>query len=573
MPVDKGTCLRFYKRKDVQELLLEHAEDKELGTRFNERFGKRPDILQYPKDILELAKRGITSFHCSEEVWHDPLQLSSVITKKEMDELRKGWDLILDIDCLEVEYSKICADLTIKFLKYCGVKDIYAKFSGNKGFHIAVPFEAFPQTLNEKPLHLLFPEAPRKIATYITHNIKEQLAKEILALENGNINAIKEKTKTESDKILYYQKNALGDRIPKLNLDAFIEIDTILIAPRHLYRMPYSLHEKSGLISLPIRLEDVRKFQKPMADPNKFLMPLAPFIQRNKQIEPSATKLLVKAYDFELQEIELQHYKELLKSKNKTQDKNFKELKIESPITEDLFPPCIKYIQNGLEDGKKRAIFAMINFLGKIAWDKAAIEYYLKEWNKKNPEPLKDGYIKGQLAHFKKDKVILPPNCNNEGYYQALNICKPDNLCRRVKNPVNYTIIKYKAKLAEEKRQAEQKEKEEKKQQRQEKKQAIEQRRKEKAKNKQAKAADNQNNEAQTQDSTETDNLLPVQEIKANETSQETKLSEARTKFQEQSSQEEPIEPDASQTKVVPQDPNATKNPESTESTSLHTQK
>ena len=38
----------------------------------------------------------------------------------------------------------------------------------------------------------------------------------------------------------------------KLDVEKFLEIDTVLISSRHLYRMPYSLHEKSGLVSLPI---------------------------------------------------------------------------------------------------------------------------------------------------------------------------------------------------------------------------------------------------------------------------------------------------------------------------------
>ena len=31
------------------------------------------------------------------------------------------------------------------------------------------------------------------------------------------------------------------------------------------------------------------------------------------------------------------------------------------------------------------------------------------------------------------------PNCTNESYYKALGICHPDNWCKLIKNPVNYT--------------------------------------------------------------------------------------------------------------------------------------
>jgi len=55
--------LSYYKRRDVQKLILEYAKGKEIGVRFGEEvFGKRPDILVYENDILESAKRGCTSF-------------------------------------------------------------------------------------------------------------------------------------------------------------------------------------------------------------------------------------------------------------------------------------------------------------------------------------------------------------------------------------------------------------------------------------------------------------------------------------------------------------------------------
>ena len=90
---------------------------------------------------------------------------------------------------------------------------------------------------------------------------------------------------------------------------------------------------------------------------------------------------------------------------------------------------------------------SMMNFLGKIGWNKKEIEEYLQEWNKeKNPEPLRQVYIKGQMHSFKAgDK--LPPNCNNEAYYLGMGICKPDGLCKRIKNPVNYTVFRWRRHL------------------------------------------------------------------------------------------------------------------------------
>ncbi len=435
--LDKGTCLRFYKRKEIQEALVLHAKNKEVGMRFGEGFGKRPDILNYPRDVLELALRNCSSFHASEERWSNPLALDSNVQKKELDALRIGWDLVLDIDCAIFEYSRICADLVVKFLTYCNVQDISCKYSGNKGFHIGVPFEAFPQKVGDTETNDLFPEAPRKIAFYIKENIKEELGKRILQYEKNNFNAVKEKVQRTFDDIVRYEKNNYGDPIPKLNVDPFLEIDTVLLASRHLYRMPYSLHEKSGLVSLPLDPHNIMEFEKEMAKPEKIVMSLFPFLDRNIFGE-SARQLLIQALDFEAK----------LEEKRES-PKEFEEIKIESPITEEFFPPCMKLMLNGLQDGKKRGLFCMINFLGKIGWSKQDIETFLTKWNReKNPEPLREVYIKSQLHHFKSgDK--LPPNCNNEAYYKGIGICKPDGLCAKIKNPVNYTILKWKRWLRE----------------------------------------------------------------------------------------------------------------------------
>src|SRR3990167_6917398 len=140
-----STILKHYKHREIQEALVKHAQNKEIGMCFGEGYGKRPDQLTYPRDVLELALKGVSSFHASEELWSNPLALSNTLTKAELEQLRIGWDLVLDIDCAIFEYSRICAQLVIYFLSHCGVKDISIKFSGNKGFHIGVPFQAFPQ--------------------------------------------------------------------------------------------------------------------------------------------------------------------------------------------------------------------------------------------------------------------------------------------------------------------------------------------------------------------------------------------------------------------------------------------
>src|SRR3989344_1056090 len=145
-----GTVLRYYKRKDIQEAIVEHARDREVAPRYNDQFGSRPDMLQYATDILEFAKKNATSFHCSEERWKNPLQLSAELKQHELAALRSGWDLVIDVDCKSWELSKLIAYSVIDIIKSFGISAVSVKFSGNKGVHIGVPFEAFPARVHGK---------------------------------------------------------------------------------------------------------------------------------------------------------------------------------------------------------------------------------------------------------------------------------------------------------------------------------------------------------------------------------------------------------------------------------------
>jgi DNA primase large subunit len=118
---------------------------------------------------------------------------------------------------------------------------------------------------------------------------------------------------------------------------------------------------------------------------------------------------------------------------------DFKPIKLEI-IKEEDFPPCVKNILNGLSDGKKRALFVLLNFFRSIGMEKEEIEKKINEWNKKNENPLKDGYVKAQLLWAYNNRPILPPNCKE--FYQGIGVCKPDELCSKIKNPVNYTVRK-----------------------------------------------------------------------------------------------------------------------------------
>ena len=99
------------------------------------------------------------------------------------------------------------------------------------------------------------------------------------------------------------------------------------------------------------------------------------------------------------------------------------------------------------EDGRKRVLFILINYFKSLNLPVETVKEKILEWNKKNYEPLREGYVTSQLNwHIRQKDKILPPNCSNESYYKGLGICKPDNLCQKIKNPINYTLFKLKLK-------------------------------------------------------------------------------------------------------------------------------
>lgn len=411
--------IKYYSRKDIQKAILSSAKDREVAVNYNMKgFGKRPDILQFENDVFELAKQGATSFHISEERWRDPLQIKTEMTKKQLDDIRIGWDLVLDVDCKFLEYSKIGAALIIDALKFHNVKSYSIKFSGGSGFHIGVPFEAFPNTVNGVKTNLLFPEGIRVVASYIKNMIKEPLV-ESLKPDIDIISKSLGKTKEEM--------SAAFD--PFLILD----IDAVLIASRHLFRSPYSINEKKSLISVPIKPEQLKSFSLVKAKPENIDEIIA-FLDR-EEIEPKeASHLITQAFDWSTRH-------KTVTEKDKESSKKLDQ-SLSKSIAKQYFPPCITKGLNGLADGKKRFLFVLINFLKSTGHNLDEIEKIVHEWNAKNPEPLRENYVNAQLSWHKRQKeIILPPNCSNSAYYKDLQICSPAFLCNRIKNPVNFSIL------------------------------------------------------------------------------------------------------------------------------------
>lgn len=494
----------YYSKPDVQRAIFEFGQQREVVPRYFESFGKRPDALQYPADVSAAAQRGATSFHASEEIWHDPLRLNTDMTLHELHELRSGWDLLLDIDSPYLDYSQIAAQLIVRLLEEFNIKSYGIKFSGSKGFHLIVPWAAFPKVFDGAETRLMFPEWPRAVCEYILSRIKPEYNKAIIDL-GVNFKAVQERTKlskeelltttcpqcgkpaqqqtmyfftcdrcameyqrpnvkitkkrlrctdelcsgffdvvktedylfcpncktksssfasqsASSKKVIYEVKDSPIEFKEEFSGEKLGSLDLVLVSSRHLFRMPYSLHEKTALASVVIKPSDLATFTPKDADPLK--VKVVPFGTNPRPDE--AAPLLAAALEWKKQH-------ETVSAAKAKPAEEYEEMNFEG-VTEEMFPKPIKKLLNGLVEGRKRGLFILLTFLRSLNFQPAYIEAKVREWNAKNDPPLKEGYIKSQVDWiFRQKKKILPPNYANPSFYKDLNLLDSDP---SAKNPI-----------------------------------------------------------------------------------------------------------------------------------------
>ncbi len=407
--------LRYYLNEEVINKLL-NVKDRECAVRYYEKFGKRPMLFQYKSDIESLIRSGATSFHVSEERWVNPLLLDKELPKDQLDEMRNGWDLLIDIDCKIFEVSKIFTKMLVEKIEKEGVRSVSVKFSGGSGFHVLIPYESFPQSINGTDTKRLFPDAPMIISLFLKNELKDKLESEI---KSYGIDKIANQLNTEKTK--FYING-------KFDPYSIIDIDTVLISERHMFRMQYSLNEKKWFVSLPILKNKIEDFTLEQAKPENVDTHLD-FFELTPQ-KNEASSLFIRAYDAFQEE----------SSKENVQEESKSFIPINLPLNLDKLPPCIKIITQGLSDGRKRSVFILINFLRNIGKTKEEITSFLLEWNQKNKPPLKQNLITQQVDYAFSGKSYPPPNCDAKGYYKFFNVCFPDQTCKLIKNPLSYYV-------------------------------------------------------------------------------------------------------------------------------------
>lgn len=416
--IDFQKVWNYYSRESIIKAIAEVAKDREVVSVFRDgRFGKRPDVIQYPQDVLQAVANGTVAFHGSVERWQQPMKLDVGLTKSDLDKLRIGWDVFIDIDVDNFDIAKIAARKILDALKDHGVNSYNLKFTGGSSFHIGIPFESLPDKINMVSTAQLYPELMQKIIEYLKWYVRQQLKEDLLLFATP---------KEISQKI----GKTLEQITTENEIDPWKIISMDIFSSRHLFRLPYSMHESSGLVSLPLKQLSLEKFEQTQALPEKVKIEERFLALRIHTKDAEA--LVVEASDWASKHM-VEKPAEMPKMKIKTQMK---------VINEEYFPPCIKMILDGMKDGRKRSVFVLINFLRNMGWDSERIERKLVEWNDKNIPPLRTAYIRAQLRwHFRQDRNLLPPNCENENFYKACGLfdfCSQTVNHAQVKNPVNY---------------------------------------------------------------------------------------------------------------------------------------
>jgi DNA primase catalytic subunit len=321
------------------------------------------------------------------------------------------------------------------------LEDYCSKCNGNVINKTMIYFECpFCKTKMQSPLNAL--EGKRKISCTMCGKeiiTKKELDNE-LKKENSN--------KIRKEEFLFCENCKIDSKKNPENFkqkmqSKHIDADLVLVSPRHLFRMPYSLHEKTSLASVVIDYDKIKDFEPRQADPMKIVP--RNFMPNSESGE--ATSLLRNALEFnQIEELKNKNNFELdseyLKKNKNIKNKEFQEIRPED-ISEELYPPVIKKILEGIKsDGRKRALFILISFFMSLKFPIEEITKKINEWDKKNHQPLKEGYIKSQLTWYSKQKTIkLPPNFD-KSYYKDIGF-SPSQEELSLKNPVAYVKRKY----------------------------------------------------------------------------------------------------------------------------------
>jgi hypothetical protein len=211
--VDSG-LRSYYLRPEILEALYSQADGREIWLG---KGSPRPLAAESREELRGLIERYGSElpfpFFFSVEVFREPLRVGVEPAESQ----RLDWAFFLDLDSEDFEAARRAAAKGLKILEAFNVDAFLLKFSGRRGFHFLIPGLAF-DIFGPSEYVKGYPLIPLRLAAFFEACIR----------------------------------------------DPRVKIDYSVYKPRQLYRAAYSLHEATGLVSIPIedplafRLEDAR---------------------------------------------------------------------------------------------------------------------------------------------------------------------------------------------------------------------------------------------------------------------------------------------------------------------------
>lgn len=404
----RALALWWYGREDVQGGILRSCgEEREVAGRYHSGgFGKRPDMLMYPADVHVMARGGMTSFHFSVERWNKPTMLRPGMSDAEQATIRTGFDVVVELDPGDIGNFGHCTKAAIVFvniLRESGLGDPRVKFSGNKGWHVPVPWEWFPPTFGGVPTAHLFPKVSRYVLTVLAERARPRLDEA-------------------------FSRTLPPEEYDAVGRDPFrvVEVDMNLSHRRHLIRAPYSLHEATGLVSVPVPADGILGFQKADARPTTV------------RVNPSWSFWAVPEAERSLGAGILREAVALMEADKGARVAYSNKFAAHGLNLGEAFdPPCVRFVLRGMEDGRKRCAFLLMSYWRCLGRPWGEVVAMAQAWNVRNRPSLKKSELRRMVEYLKENPYTMP-NCDHP-IYTAVGVCQKDATCKCVKNPLSYS--------------------------------------------------------------------------------------------------------------------------------------
>ena len=334
----------WYERSDIQHALLLQLAAKEVWVSAENYASPRPRVASSASELLSVIPRGkLCSIYASVESFRDPLLLPAEKTNS----LRTSWDFVLDIDSSEgIEEAKRCTKSIVGLLSDYGLQSVRVKFSGRRGFHIIVDGEAFDCFSTQEKFLRAYPIVPLQVAKFI-----------IAALRPSDRKGV--------------------------------EIDTSMYAPRHLIRIAYSLHHKTGLASLPIQCSRLDQFNPEEMKPSS-------------DVDPDWDWLEAKAKPMEASTLLEYVVKWLQRTGTHPSGMKILSRGIRPPLGSARNPPCVQALlaegfSNRLEGRRNRVLFATLSGIRRLNF--AVTPEEIEQLNTSSERPLPKRELQYQITY------------------------------------------------------------------------------------------------------------------------------------------------------------------------------